>query len=154
MNYNLVILQGNLCRDPEVKQTQGGTSVCEVSIAVNNRAKVNGEWVDRAIFPSVVFWASDADNLAKYFKKGDNILVEGELTQDNWEDQNGNKRQKTKVRCRKLVFQYNKHRGNRGGGRQEQTQSYSAPPQEREPQRAPPPPPAQEEQPMYDEIPF
>ena len=101
MNYNKVIIAGNLTRDAELRQTQSGTSVCNITIAVNEKQS-NGE--TRTTFVSCDSFGKTAENISKYFSKGKPILVEGHLRQDNYEDKNGNKQTKLKVVVEKFEF--------------------------------------------------
>jgi single-strand DNA-binding protein len=97
---------GNLTRDPELKHLPRGTAVCELSLAVNKVWKDDqGQKQERASFFGCVAYGSTAENLAKYFSKGKPILIEGELTQETWEDkETGKKREKTKVRIERFEF--------------------------------------------------
>ena len=67
MAFNKVILIGNLCSDPELKQTQGGTSVCSFNVAINRYSKEpDAKKVD---FFTVVAWAQKAEFVSRYFKR-------------------------------------------------------------------------------------
>ena len=101
MNYNKVISAGNLTRDTELRKTQSGTSVCNITIAVNEKQS-NGE--TRTTFVSCDSFGKTAENISKYFSKGKPIFIEGRLRQDNYEDQNGVKQTKTKVIIEKFEF--------------------------------------------------
>ena len=86
---NRVILMGRLTRDPEHKQTQSGVSVCRFSLAIN-RQFANKETGERETdFVDCTAWRGTADFLARYFSKGNMILVEGELRNNNYTDNNG-----------------------------------------------------------------
>lgn len=77
MSLNKVILIGNLTADPELKQTQGGTSVCSFNIAINRYSKEpDAKKVD---FFTVVAWQQKAEFVSRYFKKGQAIVVCGNL---------------------------------------------------------------------------
>ena len=95
-SFNKVILMGNLTRDPELRQTQSGTSVCRFSIAVNLSYNAqDGSSRDETCFCEIDCFGKSAENIAKFFSKGKPILVEGRLRQDSWEDkQTGQKRTK------------------------------------------------------------
>lgn len=98
-SFNKVILMGNLTRDPELRQTQSGTSVCRFSIAVNRSYNAqDGSSRDETCFVEIDCFGKSAENIAKFFSKGKPILVEGRLRQDSWEDkQTGQKRTKLMV---------------------------------------------------------
>lgn len=88
---------GNLTRDPELRTLSSGTSVAEVAIALNRKFTSNGEKKEETTFVDVVFWGKQAEILGQYAKKGRQLYVEGRLTQDSWEDNEGNKRTKIKI---------------------------------------------------------
>ena len=93
--FNKVILIGNLCADPELKQTQNGISVTSFSLAVSRRKVKDQE--PQTDFITVVAWRNTAEFISKYFQKGKAILIVGSLQTRNWEDQNGQKRYATEV---------------------------------------------------------
>jgi single-strand DNA-binding protein len=96
MNINRVVLTGNLTRDPELRATGGGTSVCDLGIAVNSREKVGGDWQDRADFFNVTVWGNQAENAAKYLTKGSPVAIDGRLRFESWEA-DGQKRSAVKI---------------------------------------------------------
>ncbi|MBQ6534824.1 MAG: single-stranded DNA-binding protein [Opitutales bacterium] len=118
-SFNKVILMGNLTRDPELRQTQSGTSVCRFSIAVNRSySSQDGSMRDETCFVEIDCFGKSAENVAKYFSKGRPILVEGRLRQDSWEDkQTGQKRTKLMVVLERFEFVGSRNSdGNSGGG--------------------------------------
>lgn len=80
--FNLI---GRLTKEPILKSTSTGKSVCEISLAVSNGK-------DDTSFIQVSFWNKIADTISKYCKKGDLLGVNGIIKNHNWEDKNGNKR--------------------------------------------------------------
>ena len=85
---NKVILTGRLTKDPELKKTSSGISYVQFNLAVNrNYVSKSGE--RQADFINCVVWRVQADNLAKYIKKGGLIGVEGEIQTRTYDDQNG-----------------------------------------------------------------
>jgi len=101
--FNNVVLIGNMVADPELKQTNGGLSVCSFRIAVQRRYKPKeGEQVTD--FIDVVAWRTTADFIVKYFKKGNQILVCGTLQSRNWQDKDGNKRYSVEVIAEEVSF--------------------------------------------------
>lgn len=105
-SYNRVILMGNLTRDPELKQTQSGTSICHFSIAVNRSFNSqDGTQRDETCFIEIDSFGRTAENISRFFSKGKPILVEGRLRQDSWEDkQSGQKRNKLVVVLERFEF--------------------------------------------------
>lgn len=106
MSLNKVILMGNMCADPELKQTQGGVSVSSFNIAVNRKYSKDGK--NEVDFITIVAWRQQAEFICKYFKKGQAIVVVGELQTRNWTDNQGNKRYATEVVADEVTFGGNK----------------------------------------------
>lgn len=105
-SFNKAILIGNLTADPELKQTQGGLSVCSFNIAVNRRFKAEGQ--QDCDFITIVAWRQQAEFVCKYFKKGQPILVCGQLQTRTWTDNQNNKRYATEVVADEVSFVGNK----------------------------------------------
>jgi single-strand DNA-binding protein len=99
---NKVILIGRLTADPELKTTQSGKSVTEVSIAVDRRYAPEGSQKADFVFLSV--WGTSAEALCKYGYKGLKIAVDGELRIDSYQDQSGAKRYKTYILVNQWEF--------------------------------------------------
>ncbi len=134
-------------RDPELRYIPSGTAVTEIGLAVNDRVKKSGEWVDETTFVDVTLWARTAEVASEYLSKGSPVLIEGRLKLDSWETNDGQKRSKLRVVGEKMQMLGTRGGGGGGGGRpqpsQQQPQSeYS------EPAPGPPEPPAD------DDIPF
>jgi single-strand DNA-binding protein len=105
-SFNKVILVGNISNELELKQTQGGLSVCSFYIAVNRRFAKEGE--QACDFINIVTWRQQAEFVARYFKKGSPILVCGSLQVRSWTDNQGNKRYATDVVADEVSFVGNK----------------------------------------------
>ena len=103
-SFNKVILIGNMTADPELKQTQTGTSVCSFSIAVNRRFSKNNDQGQTVDFINIVAWRQSADFVCRYFKKGNPILVCGQLQTRTWTDNQGQKRYATEVIADEVSF--------------------------------------------------
>jgi single-strand DNA-binding protein len=103
---NKVMLLGNLTRDPELRYTPAGAAVCEFALALNRQYtnKQSGQKVDEVTFVDVVAWGRTAEISAEYLKKGRQVFVEGRLTQDRWESQDGKKMSKLKVTAEQVTF--------------------------------------------------
>lgn len=99
MAFNKVILIGNITADPELKVTPSGVSVCSFSLAVNRKMEK-----DKCDFINIVAWRQTAEFVCKYFKKGNPILVCGQLQTRSWNDQQGNKRTATEVVADEVSF--------------------------------------------------
>lgn len=95
---NRVELIGNLTKDPELRTTNNGNSVCSFTVAVQrNRTGQNGE--RQTDFINCVAWRKSAENIAKYLTKGKKVGVTGSLQTRTYEDRNGNKVFVTEVVC-------------------------------------------------------
>lgn len=102
MAYNKVILEGRLTADPELRTTQSGVEYCNFTMAVDRNFK-NGE--ERlADFPTLKAWRGTAGFIAKYFKKGDPILVEGRLETSQYEADDGRTVYRTDVVVENATF--------------------------------------------------
>lgn len=99
MNFNKVLIAGNLTRDPELKYTPSGTAVCQIGLAVNRRWKdANGETKEEVFFCDCNAFGKTAENIAQYLKKGRCVFIEGRLKRDEWQDkQSGEKRSATRI---------------------------------------------------------
>ena len=103
MAFNKVILIGNITKDPELKQTPNGVSVCSFDIAVNR--KLNKDEVD---FISIVAWRQQAEFITRYFKKGQPILICGQIQTRSYKDKQDNKRTAVEVVADEVSFVGNK----------------------------------------------
>jgi single-strand DNA-binding protein len=94
-NINRVVLTGNLTRDPELRSTHSGISVCSLRVATNTRRKnqSTGEWEDKPNFFDVTVWGAQGENCARFLAKGRPVAFDGRLEWREWEDQQGNTRQ-------------------------------------------------------------
>ena len=105
MSINHVTISGNLTRSPELRQTQGGTSVLQMGVAVNDRRKnpTTGEWEDVANFIDAVMFGTRAERVAQYLDKGTKVAIEGRLRYRAWE-QDGARRSKLEVVVDEIEF--------------------------------------------------
>ena len=103
-SFNKVILIGNMTADPELKQTAGGLSVCSFSIAVNRRFAKAEQGQQNVDFINIVTWRQQAEFVSRYFKKGNPILVCGQIQTRNWTDNQGQKRYATEVVADEVSF--------------------------------------------------
>ncbi|MDR0351437.1 MAG: single-stranded DNA-binding protein [Puniceicoccales bacterium] len=94
-SFNKVILLGNLTRDPELRSTNNGTSICKFGLATTRVSRsAEGDTREEVVFIDVDCFGKQAELIAKYFVKGKSIFVEGRLRLDQWESAAGEKRSK------------------------------------------------------------
>ena len=112
-NINRVVLTGNLTRDPELRSTASGMSVCSLRIASNTRRKDNstGDWTDKPNYFDVTVWGAQGENCARFLAKGRPVALDGRLEWREWQDQQGNNRQSVEIVADSVQFL--------GGGREE-----------------------------------
>jgi single-strand DNA-binding protein len=102
---NVVVITGNLTKDPDLRHTGGGTPVCELRVAVNSRRKdQSGEWVDKPNYFDVTVWGGQGENCAQYLSKGRPVAVEGRLDWREWEARDGSKRQAVQIIANSVQF--------------------------------------------------
>ena len=118
-SLNQVFLMGNLTRDPELRQTPGGQSVCSFSLALNRSYKdQSGEWQEATDYIDIVAWGPLGERVSQYLSKGRRCLVQGRLQSRSWE-QEGQKRSKVEVLANDVTFLdsrgFDDNGGNSGG---------------------------------------
>jgi single-strand DNA-binding protein len=104
-SINRVVIVGNLTRDPEMRVTPGGTSVCQLRIAVNERVKdqSTGEWGDRPNYFDVNVFGAQGERCGQWLARGRQVAVEGRLRWSEWE-RDGQKRQKVDIVADNVQF--------------------------------------------------
>lgn len=111
--YSRTIIAGNLGNDPEVKYTQGGQAVCELSVAVNETwTDKDGQRQERTEWFRAKVWGKTAENCGEYLRKGREVLVEGRMQSRKYTDKEGVERTVWELNADKVVFL--------GGGRDDQ----------------------------------
>ncbi len=102
--YNKVILMGNLTRDPDLRYTPGGLPVCEFSLAVTHRYRVQEESKEEVCYIDIVVFGRVGERSKEYLHRGSRVLVDGRLTQRRWETPEGKKRSKYEVVANTVQF--------------------------------------------------
>lgn len=102
-NLNSINVSGNLVRDPELRETPSGVSVCEMRLAVNNGQSKDGNAYP-VTYVDVVAWNGRGETCAKYLSKGRFIVVSGRLDYREWEAQDGSKRSKHQITALDVEF--------------------------------------------------
>lgn len=100
---NKVFLIGNLTRDPEISETNGGVSVCHFAIAVN-RSYTSQDGERQTDFFNCTAWRGLADTVARYVKKGSKVAVSGSIQIRNYEDNQGQRRTAVDIICQDVEF--------------------------------------------------
>ena len=120
--FSKAIITGNLTRDPELRSTPNGASVCSFSVAVNRVFRdSNGEQKEDVSFIDCSAWGKLGEMISQYAKKGTSVLVSGRLDQRSWEDKtSGQKRSRVEVVVEDFNFISGMNRDGETGG------SYSA----------------------------
>lgn len=105
MMINKVIVMGRLTASPEMRSLPSGVPVASFSIAVNRRYKdKSGQWQEESFFFDIDAFGQLAERIGKQINKGDQVLIEGQLRQDKWEDKNGEKRSKIKIVAERVAL--------------------------------------------------
>jgi single-strand DNA-binding protein len=124
MNLNKVLVAGRLGADVELKSMGSGKSVANVNVATSNRwTDKSGQKQEKTEWHRVVVYGKNAENLAKYLKKGDELYVEGRLETRSWEDKDGKKRYSTEIVAQTVQFGNRKQASKTKEDREEGNQS-------------------------------
>lgn len=93
--FNKVIIVGNLTRDVDLKYLPSGSAVSTIGLASNRKyKKQDGSQAEEVCFVDIKLFGRTAEVANQYLKKGSQVLIEGRLSLETWNDQNGNKRSK------------------------------------------------------------
>lgn len=111
---NKILLVGRLTKDPELRYTQSGIAVASFTLAVNRRfTNQNGDL--EADFINCVAWQKAAEFVANYFKKGQQMALEGRLQVRNYEGNDGQRRWVTEVVAEQIEFVGSRDSGSNSG---------------------------------------
>jgi single-strand DNA-binding protein len=104
--YNRIIIVGNLTRDPEYKQLSSGQAVCRLGLATNRqfRNRQSGDISQEVCFVDIDVWGAQAESCNQYLQKGRQVLIEGRLKLDTWQDAEGHNRSKHSITAERVVF--------------------------------------------------
>lgn len=113
MTENLLVFAGNLVRDPEMRHSNDGKAITNVTVASSRKWKGrDGKDVEDTVFLDAVAFGKTGETIAERFRKGDNIYLKGRLKQDTWEDkQSGQKRTKIGMVAEGFQFTTSKSEG-------------------------------------------
>lgn len=106
MSINRCNLSGNLGREPELRQTQGGTQVLTFSLAVSDRKRnqQSGEWEEMTNWIPCVVFGNRAESLSRFLTRGMKCAIEGKLRQSSYKDKSGQNRSKIEVIVDEIEF--------------------------------------------------
>ena len=114
MSLNIIVLQGRLVRDPEMRTTQSGVAVASFTLAVDRDFGGRDGGEKQTDFIDCTAWRHTAEFVSKYFSKGRMAVVSGRLQIDNYTDNDGNKRRSAKVIADNIYFGDSKKDGATG----------------------------------------
>ena len=104
-SVNKVILIGNLGEEPDLRYTDGGNAVCNMSIATNTEYEDrDGNQVQDTEWHDVVAWGRLGEVCNEYLQQGSQVYFEGELQTRQWEDKDGNQRYSTEIHADRVDF--------------------------------------------------
>ncbi|MCK5154253.1 MAG: single-stranded DNA-binding protein [Spirochaetales bacterium] len=103
-SLNSILMEGNLTKDPELKETAKGTKVCTFTVASNRYYKKDDEQQQEVSFFPVEVWAGLAESCNQYLKKGRGVRVVGRIKQDRWKDQDDKNHEKFKIVAEHVEF--------------------------------------------------
>ena len=101
---NKAELIGRLGQDPEIRYTQSGTAVANMSVATNHSVKRGDKWEDQTEWHRIVVWGKIAEACAEYLSKGSQVYICGRLQTRSWDDQDGVKRWSTEIVAQDVIF--------------------------------------------------
>ena len=99
---NVISIGGRMVRDPELRHTQSGKSVCSFTLAVDRDFKNNGE--KEVDFLDCVAWGNTGDFVSRYAEKGRMLMVTGRIQIREWTDKEGNKRRNAEIIASNAYF--------------------------------------------------
>ena len=127
MSLNIIVLQGRLVRDPEMRTTQSGVAVASFTLAVDRDFGGKDGAEKQTDFIDCTAWRHTAEFVSKYFSKGRMAVVSGRLQIDNYTDNDGNKRKAAKVIADNIYFGDSKKDG-ATGSQSDETASFTPAP--------------------------
>ncbi len=106
MDLNKVMIIGRLTRDPELRTTPNGSSVCQLGLATNYvyTNQQTGQKVEQVEYHSVVLWRKLAEIANQYLKKGRRVYIEGRLQTQSWDGQDGQKKSRTEIVADNMIM--------------------------------------------------
>lgn len=133
-DLNCFVGIGRLTRDPELRYTPSGKSICKFGLAINRSYKnQEGNNIEDTLFINISAWGRQAEHCSQFLKKGRRVAVNGELRSNNWQDRDGNKRVTYEINARSVQFlDYLKDLDESSRGKYSQDNQYKNEPASRE----------------------
>ena len=126
---NNIIIAGNMTKDPVFRQTTNGTPVVNFSIASNRKYRdSSNQWLEDVCYVGVVAWSKLAESCRERLKKGDAVLVDGELQSRTWKTNDGFNRSVVEIKARRIQFLNKKGRLTEVSPEEERTPSHQEEP--------------------------
>ena len=142
---------GNLGKDPEVRYLESGTAVANLTLATTEKYKDrNGNQVENTEWHDLEMWEGLAKIAEQYLKKGNSIYVEGKIKTDSWQDDQGNKKYRTRIRVQQMTMLG----GGGGGASSGEASAKAAAPTSTPTDQAPSETPAPKRDNSIDDLPF
>lgn len=117
MYLNKALVIGNLTRDPEMRSLPSGIQVTSFSVATNRVwTDKNGAKQENVDYHNIVVFGKQAENVAKYLKKGSSVLVEGRMQTRSWDASDGTKKYRTEIVADRVQFGPRKDGSGAGAG--------------------------------------
>lgn len=106
MDLNKVMILGRLTRDPELRTTPSGVSVCTIGLATNYAYtnQQTGQKVEQVEYHNVILWRKLGEIANQYLKKGRRVFIEGRLQTRSWDGQDGQKRSRTEIVADNMIM--------------------------------------------------
>ena len=106
MEFNKVMIAGNLTRDPDLRNLNNGTPVCGFGLASNRKFTRKGEEEsqEETCFVDITVWGRQGEICNEYLSKGRGVLVDGRLKFEKWQDKEGNQRSKLSIVADRVHF--------------------------------------------------
>ncbi len=106
MDLNKVMIIGRLTRDPELRTTPSGASVCQLGLATNfvYNNQQTGQKVEQVEYHNVVLWRKLGEIAAQYLKKGRRVYIEGRLQTRSWDGKDGQKKNRTEIVADNMIM--------------------------------------------------
>lgn len=127
MDLNKAMIIGRLTRDPESRTTPSGQVVASFGVATNfTWNDQSGQRQEKVEFHNVVAWRKLAEICGQYLKKGSKVYIEGRLQTQEWEGQDGNKRQRTEIVADNMIMLDSKGSSGEGNTYQREVKAQGA----------------------------